>query len=346
MGFSILFGGLSYEHEISIVSAITLKQRLGNKIANYIFVDSNHDFYLIDAACMTSKFFSDGSYKQAPRLELGLSGFFTRGLLGKKPLDVGVVINLIHGADGEDGMLAGLLDFFGVRFIGPRLEGSVLSYNKRLTKLYARDRGVKTLPFSLHRLGAPMPSLDSFPVIVKPLRLGSSLGVSVVKAASELEYALEVAYEFDSEVLIEPFMPGIKEYNLAGAKVGEEFIFSIVEEPAKKELLGFEEKYLDFSRSGQVSQANLSDGIRSKLQKAFMDLYDGVFEGALIRCDFFVMDDEVFLNEINPVPGSLANYLFDDLFVVLDRLASSLPSRKNIRVGYQYIHKIQQAKGK
>jgi len=77
-----------------------------------------------------------------------------------------------------------------------------------------------------------------------------------------------------------------------------------------------------------------------------MRLYDPLFRGSLIRCDFFVKDGRVYLNEINPVPGSMAHYLFDDFEGVLERLARALPREKKIPVEYRYIHSINAAKGK
>jgi D-alanine-D-alanine ligase len=185
----------------------------------------------------------------------------------------------------------------------------------------------------------------SYPVIVKPLCLGSSIGVSIVREESELEYALDVAYEFDDEVLVEPFIEGVKEYNLAGVKA-DEFIFSIVEEPQKEEFLDFDKKYLDFSRTSQVQEATLDSYLEENLKLTFQKIYGKLFEGALIRCDFFVVDGKVLLNEINPIPGSMANYLFSDFSAAVKKVTNHLPKSKKIEINYQYIHSIQKAKGK
>ena len=83
-----------------------------------------------------------------------------------------------------------------------------------------------------------------------------------------------------------------------------------------------------------------------KLQNSFKKVYSELFEGALIRCDFFVIDNEVYLNEINPIPGSMANYLFKDFNAAIESLANALPRRKSIKGGYEYIHSISKAKGK
>ncbi|RDU67050.1 D-alanine--D-alanine ligase [Helicobacter didelphidarum] len=349
MKISLLFGGISYEHEISIVSAITLIQKLGKKvqIEACIFLDSQHNFYSIHLENMKSKYFSTQEYKKAKKLELGNGGFYETGLLGKKkPVTSNLILNLIHGADGEDGVLASLFDFFNINFIGPRLEASVLSYNKYLTKIYAKECGVNTLPFTIYHKKDTIQTPFEYPIIIKPTCLGSSIGVSVVNDEKELEYALDCAYEFSNEVIIEPFIKGVKEYNLAGAKINNEFVFSIIEEPDKKDLLNFEDKYLDFSRTQEILSAEIPDTLKVNLQNAFKKIYADSFNGALIRCDFFVIDEKIYLNEINPVPGSMANYLFSDFEEVLIGLANSLPKKHAIKINYQYIHKIQHIKGK
>jgi len=184
-----------------------------------------------------------------------------------------------------------------------------------------------------------------YPVIIKPLRLGSSIGVSIVKSKSELQYALDVAFEFDNEVLIEPFIEGIKEYNLAGG-YGSKWHLSIVEEPQKEEFLDFDKKYLDFSRDGKVLEASIDSDIKAKIEQSFKSIYNPLFKGAVIRCDFFVIDQKVYLNEINPIPGSMANYLFDNFEEVLKDIATNLHSEKKINIEYLYINNIQKAKGK
>jgi D-alanine-D-alanine ligase len=340
---AVIFGALSFEHEISIVSAIAMKDVLDDELV-YIFCDSKREFYLIPTKDITSKLFSSGEYKKCANLTLKNGGFYQKSLLKEKKVEFDVALNLSHGADGEDGKIASLLEFFDIPFIGPRVDAGVISFNKLFTKLYAKSLGVEVVDYEVLKKGAYKISLD-YPVIIKPLRLGSSIGVSIVRDESELEYALDVAYEFDDEVLVEPFIEDVKEYNLAGAKAGE-YMFSIVEEPQKEEFLDFDKKYLDFSRTSQVQKADIDDFLEENLKLTFKKIYGRLFEGALIRCDFFVIDGKVILNEINPIPGSMANYLFADFSSVIRNLSNSLPQVQNIPIDYQYIHSIQKAKGK
>lgn len=342
MNVSILFGGASYEHEISIISAITLKDKLSALELSFIFLDQDHTFYLIEAKKMNAKNFSEGSYKKAPKLTLGQGGFVKEGLFGSSRILCDRVLNLVHGADGEDGTLAALLDFYEIDYIGPRKDASVVSFDKFMTKAYASVCGIDTVSYEV--LNGERESRINYPFIIKPTRLGSSIGVSIVKSAEVLDYALDVAYEFDERLLIEPFIEGVKEYNVAGCMTEQGLELSIVEEPQKEEFLDFEKKYMDFSRTEQVNRADISEELKAALYAAFEKIYMPLFEGALIRCDFFVVEDKVLLNEINPIPGSMANYLFSDFTELITRMR--LPKRKKIKIEYAYLHSIRSAKGK
>jgi len=346
MNLAIIFGGSSYEHEISIVSTITVSKVLKNINSTFIFVDSNRDFYLIEQSDMKSKFFSSKEYlKKAKKITITKGGFEIKGMLGSKKIDIEVALNLIHGRDGEDGKVASLLEFFGIKYIGPRVDASAISYNKLFTKLYAKELGVEVIDYVLLRKGDEFSNPFGYPVIIKPLRLGSSIGVSIVKSEDELAYALDVAYEYDSEILIEPFIEGIKEYNQAGC-FGSDWHLSIVEEPQKEEFLDFDKKYLDFSRDDKVAQADIDEALAKSIKDTFKKIYKPLFDGAIIRCDFFVKDKIVYLNEINPIPGSMANYLFDNFEYLLKDVATNLHSEKKINIDYLYINNIQKAKGK
>lgn len=345
MKIAILFGGSSFEHEISIVSAITMKKVLKKSTLTYIFVSQDRKFYLIDTDKINSKLFSSGEYKKSKELTLKQGGFFIDGMFGSKAVVFDGLINLIHGRDGEDGKIASMMEFFNIPFISPRMEASALSYNKLYTKFLAQSLGVQTVAYEYLSKNDERKITMDYPVIIKPVRLGSSIGVSIVKDASELDYALDVAFEFDTDVIIEPFIEGVKEYNQAGCYT-DGWELSIIEEPHKEEFLDFEKKYMDFSRDSQVLAADIDDALKNKIRDSFKKIYDPLFKGSIIRCDFFVVDGEVLLNEINPIPGSMANYLFEDFEGMIERLLKQLPKEQKITVDYQYIHSIQSAKGK
>jgi len=342
---TILFGGASFEHEISIVSAITLKEKLSNFDLSFIFCDSDHTFYLIESSNMKALTFSKGEHKKMPQVQISKGCFVQKAMFGKTEHS-NIVLNLIHGADGEDGTISALLDFFSIKYIGPRVQASVFSFDKRYTKYLCDAIGVRSVKYEVLHKNEHKDITLNYPVIVKPSSLGSSIGVSIVREESEFDYALDTAFEYDKTVIVEPFLQSVKEYNLAGYMEKDKIKFSIVEEPQKEEFLDFEKKYMDFSRSEQVLKADISEELTNKLKSNFERVYRGLFEGALIRCDFFVVDGEVYLNEINPIPGSMANYLFEDFEAVIESLSNSLPTSKRVSASYEYIHSISKAKGK
>ncbi len=341
---AIIFGGKSFEHEISIVSAITVSQKI-DTIDTFVFLDDKHRFFLIPKEKMNAQTFSSKAFEKEKELVPVDGGFATKGLF-KKELKGYSFINMVHGGDGEDGVLASLFKFYNIDFIGPRTAASVVSFDKYLTKLYAQGLGVKVVDYYLlSRDEKPAIPFD-YPVIIKPLTLGSSIGVSIVKEPSELSYALDTAFEYDEKVLIEPFIDGVAEYNLAGTYVDGAWKLSMIEEPQKESFLDFDKKYLDFSRTEGANKAEILDKISTDIEETFKKLYGHYFKGAIIRCDFFVIDGAVYLNEINPIPGSLANYLFEDFPAVVGEVFKDLPVSRDIRVNYRYIDKIHAAKGK
>ena len=90
----------------------------------------------------------------------------------------------------------------------------------------------------------------------------------------------------------------------------------------------------------------MGEKLNNEIKESFKKIYNTLFEGSIIRCDFFVVDDKVYLNEINSIPGSMANYLFENFVELFEEVASNLPIKKDIPITYEYVNKIQASKGK
>ena len=291
---------------------------------------------------MVSVNFSNGNYKKEKQIHLIKGGFEYQGLFLKDLFNDLKVINLIHGGQGEDGTIISILDFYNIKSISPSREASILSYNKSLTKIFANSVGVKTLPYEVLNIRGDRKLKEiTFPLIVKPLSLGSSIGVSVVEQETDLDYAFDTAFEYEDNIIIEPFIKDVKELNLAGTFT-DRLVLSNIEEPKKDKILDFETKYFDFSRDETVPKADISEKLEVELKENFRKIYEPIFIGSLIRCDFFIIDDEVYLNEINSVPGSLANYLFPNFAELVKNIY--IPTNRNIPITYKYIANIQKAK--
>ena len=338
----ILFGGNSYEHEISIVSAISLKNELEFDLL-FIFIDENRDLFLIDSEHLKASLFADKGYKKYPLLSFANKGFNQKSLFKDKFIDCENIINLIHGQDGEDGSISSFLSWYGFSYISPSIEASVLSYNKILTKLYAKANNINILEYEILKDTKNPKTKFDFPVIIKPAKLGSSLGINIAKNQEEFVYYIDEALEYDKNILIEPFIEGVEEFNLAGYFTYD-LHFSKIEQVNKKEILDFDTKYLDFARDDKIKEANISDELKDKMYLSFKKVYGDMFKNALIRCDFFIYKNDVYLNEINSIPGSLSHYLFDDYNKIIQDMFKTFRANKKIKITYNYINKIKKAK--
>lgn len=153
----------------------------------------------------------------------------------------------------------------------------------------------------------------SYPLIVKPTRSGSSIGVTCVHNETELDNALEIAFSFGTTALIEPKLDGAIELNCACAKIGGKTVASEVEKPiGRGEILDFADKYVRFGKKGADRIFPYPTKHRDKIRQATIKLYDTLYGKGTMRADFFQCGEKLYLNEINAIPGSMAGYLFEE----------------------------------
>ena len=159
-----------------------------------------------------------------------------------------------------------------------------------------------------------------YPVIIKPARLGSSIGIKVCKKPHDLANYIENALKFDKKVLIERYYEDIIEYNIAIYNSLDGIRVSSIESPiSSDEILSFNNKYLNDGRGGEYinklrKKVKLSRGLKEKIEAMAKDCYKLLECKGVVRFDFIkTQDDSLYLNEVNTVPGSLANYLFGNL---------------------------------
>jgi D-alanine-D-alanine ligase len=342
---AIIFGGNSVEHEISIVSAISLYRVLKQELI-FVFVDNEREMFLIENKNLKASYFTSFDYKKSSKISFLKKGFLKKGFLKDNIIKCESIINLIHGQDGEDGVMTSLLKWFDFKYISPSTQSSVISYDKILTKLYAKEKNINILDYEVFKDSNNIKTKFDFPVIVKPARLGSSIGINIVNNKDELAYFVDEALEYDDSVILEPFINNIQEFNLAGYFNTNEnkFYFSKIEEVRKKKILDFKTKYMDFAREDLILEANISEKLKEEMKESFSIIYNTVFINSVIRCDFFIYKDKVYLNEINSIPGSMANYLFDDFNKVVNDIFLSFKKDKKIHIEYSYMNDIKKAK--
>jgi D-alanine-D-alanine ligase len=280
-----------------------------------------------------------------------------------RDLQVDAAICAIHGTGGEDGSVLGALELSGIPYVGGGVAAAAVAMDKRLGKLVFREAGVEVCPHTVihreewsgDREGALRRAGEQgLPCYVKPVSLGSSIGVARVNEPGELEEALELCFELDLTALVEPALDDHVEVNVAilGSRATG-LRASAVEQPVREAdaALSFEDKYLrgggkggDAKTAGRGAKEGASEGMASAdriipapisepAAEALVDAAKRAHHGlgffGVVRYDFFLKDPEgrppeVVLNEANTVPGSFAFYLFEPAGLPFPELADQL----------------------
>lgn len=323
----VVFGGTSNENEISVITGTMACNILagGGKEVLPVYISQSGQFYAGEELKDIQTFKLNG-YGKCPRAVIADGGAYIFGRRNKikKFLKADCVLNCCHGGFGEGGGLSGICRAAGLPLAGAGIFESSAFLDKYLTKIVLKGLGVKTLPCFYVRQGGGVPEDVVYPVIVKPASLGSSIGINKASDAAELGAALECAFEYDAAALLERFESDRREINCAAYYAGGKTVVSECEEAVtSNEILSFGDKYLGGGKSQIPADIpkEMSDAIRGITR----DVYEKLNMRGIVRFDFIVSDD-VYLSEINTVPGSLAYYLFSakfkDFYYVLDAVIS------------------------
>ncbi len=376
---AVVFGGRSSEHEISIITALqaisaldTLRYRVVP-----IYIDFTGKWFTGDVL-LNKDFYKGlpGNLSKATPVALlpdpnvkGIVPISSKGTLSlKDALPIDVYFLTFHGQYGEDGCVQGALEMADAAYTGCGVMASAAAMNKYLCKLFLQGHGIPVLPSVIIRRHEPIhdlravqqkimshAGLERFPLFVKPCHLGSSIGISIAHDIPSLNAALANVFRYDDEAIIEPCVTKILEINVAVLD-GNPPIASVVEIPISSgQALTYEDKYMrGGSKTSDASQgmAGLTRIIDPKdlspdIKKQVID--DSLKSFSLLGCsgtgrfDFiYDMDQKkLYFNELNPIPGSLAFYLWEKshpslLYTeVLDRLISQAQQRKSQRLALQ-----------
>ncbi|HET8662450.1 MAG TPA: D-alanine--D-alanine ligase family protein [Micromonosporaceae bacterium] len=231
---------------------------------------------------------------------------------------VDVVFPALHGAYGEDGTIQGLLEMAGIPYVGANVFASAAAMDKEFTKKLATAAGIPVGPYAVLRAGAALSPGErdrlGLPVFVKPSRAGSSYGISKVKEWAQLDAAIAAAREIDPKVLVESAVAGreIECGVLEGEHGGppEASLLAEVRVVRDHEFYDFEAKYLDDSCEFDIP-ARLPERVTRRVQELACRTFTALDCAGLARADFFVTPElEVYLNEINTMPGFTPTSMF------------------------------------
>lgn len=320
---AVFFGGESVEHDVSVITGVLTVNSLDkDKYSPFpVYVGGDGTWYtgeeLIDV-----ENYRNLNLKKLKKITLTAgSPVFYEIKNGKKlkPIfAVSCAVNCMHGERGEDGAIIGLLSMCKIPTASPDITASAVCIDKRISKILLKGLSVKT-PAAKRIVKTELPEGMKFPVIVKPNRLGSSIGISVAKSEKEFFDAVNIARRFGDEVIAEEKLEDFTEINCAAyADKSGKIITSECERPmGKGDLLSFSDKY---SGGEREFPAKIDKRVSDKIKRTTEKIYSALNIKGIIRIDFFLKGGEVFVNEINTVPGSLAYYLFCDTFREFSRL--------------------------
>ncbi|HUY55447.1 MAG TPA: hypothetical protein VMV23_09845 [Candidatus Nanopelagicaceae bacterium] len=350
-----VFGSMSPEHEISVITACQAMPVLRELGATVVPIYITKQGSWITAPDFTElATFRAGLPDRGDPVTLDLAaGRFMIGsgsLLGRpRELPVDVIFPLVHGGNGEDGTLAGLAALARIPVVGCETLAGALAMDKYRSKQLLGALGQPVVPARLISQPAEAVAAGaalSFPLVVKPNRSGSSIGVSLVESAEALPEAVELALQFDTEAVLEPAVAGAQDLNCAVKLLSPRA--SAVERPLKGEgVLSYADKYATDGRlapkgkgaagKGDVRHelpAAIPDPLRSRIQELAVQAFDALGCRGTARVDFLLSaGGELYVNEVNTLPGSLAFYLWEATGVGFSTLLEELVQEAVSRAG-------------
>lgn len=333
---AVIFGGKSAEHDVSIITAhIPIIDSLiasGGFDVWPVYIAKDGSWYA-DKVMNDLAFFKQAGWEEKLTKQKKVQLLFDNGLklvwsgLTQKKISIDVVFPAMHGTYGEDGSLMGLLRMAGVPFVGCDIFASTVAMDKVLTKQVIAAELLPIVPYiwftrrewmkDKHTILEKIRALH-FPVFVKPVHLGSSIGITKAKNESELVNAIDVACHFDDKVLVEMAIEPLIEITLP-IMGNEEPRTAECERPLNKtEFFDFSDKYLSGGKKGSGGAnsayseipATIGDELTKKVKDLGLKVYRVLGLSGISRVDFLIHADtkEVYVNEVNTLPGSLYHH--------------------------------------
>lgn len=315
---AIVCGGYSGEYQISIQSAATIKENLDkSKFKVFIviieknkwfFKDENNSEYIID------------------RQDFSLN-------IDGNRVEFDGVFNAIHGTPGEDGKLLAFFDTIGMPYTSCDMDTSALTFNKYHCNMFVKSLGVNVAKSVSFLKGDIINKEDvikslGLPLFVKPVRSGSSVGVSKVNTIEDFDIAIEEAFNIDSRVLIEEFLDGREIDCGLFMDDGNLYILPLTEIISKKEFFDFEAKYSGKMADEITPPINLPVEQETDIKAVSSMIYRKLGCKGVVRLDFMLTKEKLFLIEINTVPGMSANSIIPqqakEMGVSLERLLTAI----------------------
>lgn len=333
LSIGVIFGGRSLEHDLSVLTAIQAIDNIDKEryevVPIYItkdltfysggmlrYIDSYKDFRLID--------------RYATKVNLiNKNGKFilqTTGLIKRVYKEIHLAFPMVHGKYTEDGSIVGYLETLGIPIVGSDIYSSSLCQDKVFTKEVLNGNDIPVVDYvyfsdSDYKLDKEdiFKKIEelSYPLIIKPARLGSGIGIEIVNRKEELESSIEKAMKNDERVLVEEYIADRREFNMAVLLSKGKLIGSVIEEIIKDEPCNYYDKYRKDNEDDtfkRIFPADISKTLTEEIEKTSKKTYKVLALSGVARIDY-VYDNKkkkLYVNEVNTIPNFFSHHLFDD----------------------------------
>lgn len=304
---ALIFGGKSVEHEVSLMSALNIKEAIDKTKYEVVCIGIDKDGHFLDS---NGEIAINKNFKQVSLVRRGNIRTANQGN-SSSIIEVDVAFPILHGTFGEDGTVQGLLKLAGIPFVGPSVLGSSVGFDKDVTKRLLNEANIPNIKFVTfyskdHISFLKVKKILGLPMIVKPANAGSSVGINKAENEKEFKKAVKEAFLFDSKIIIEKFMEGKREIECAilGNEDPRASICGEVLTNSKHKFYSYEAKYFDSEGALIEIPAKISKSTQSKIQKLAIKTFKTLELEGLTRVDFFMdKSGNVFVNEVNTLPG-------------------------------------------
>lgn len=346
----VIFGGESVEHEVSIISAVQAMNKMD--IEKYdivpIYISKDRVWYT-GAILKEIETYQDMNLLKRYAKKIVLyenKGHFilqSKGLFKRKIDEIDIAFPIVHGTNVEDGVLQGYLQTLGIPFVGGDVYASVVGQDKLFMKQIFESEKLPITPYTWfydveyndenETVINKIESKLKYPVIIKPAKLGSSVGINVAHNNAELIEGIEDAIKYDSKIIVEEVVENLKEVNISVLGNYENQQISAIEQVmSKKDFLTYEEKYIgnkknkgikNFAKvpskgmasASRIVPAPLDKKQQEEIEEIGIKAFKTLGSSGVCRIDFLIDEkaNKIYINEINSIPGSLAFYLWEPI---------------------------------
>lgn len=314
----ILFGGNSHEHAISCKSAKTILTHIDKSLYNITAVGINHqnNWYLyLDDINLIDESWQNRNIEKITNIIEFLKQFDK-------------VFPVIHGNPEENGNIQGMFNLFGIEYVGTDLLGSIISYDKELTKIICNRHKIPQVPYITITKNKKIKNIPfSYPIIIKPAKCGSSIGINIASNVKELNKYVNLAFKYDNKVIIEKYIKA-RELECAILETNKIIPSPIGEIRSSNTFYDYEAKYL--KDSSLIIPANISKELAKEITELSKKIFNVLSLSTLARIDFLYdyNEEKLYFNEVNTMPGftdiSMYPLLFKEVGINIKNLITKI----------------------